>query len=77
MKIDIAQRIKDYRVFSITVTFIVLYQLSAVLQWTISLSEGNPTTQQVGLATASLTALVALVKFCFSFSMEKNNDNKV
>ena len=68
---DLSQKIKDYRVFSITVTLVVVYLLCTTLEWIFTLSEGNLTTQQLGLATAVLTALCALVKFCFSFAMEK------
>lgn len=69
---NIAQKLKDYRVFSIIITSIVVYQLNTALNWIMELSKDNPTMEQVGLATATLTALCALVKFCLSFATTNN-----
>ena len=66
---DIAQRIKDYRIFSILMTIFTCYCLVEALDWIYDLSKDNPTVQQTALATAVLSALVALVKFSYTFAM--------
>ena len=67
---SLASKIKQYRVFSITVTFITLYWVYEALQYIYPLlSNPNLTTQQAGLATTTLATLVALIKFSYTFAV--------
>lgn len=69
----LAQKIKEYRVFSISFAVFLAYILVQVLDWIYQINTSDVTTQQVTLATAVLVNITALVKFCFSFAMGKSN----
>lgn len=58
-------------------TVIAVYWLSQALSWVYSLDMNTITTQAVGLATAVLTALVALVKFTYTFAAYKPPPDKI
>jgi len=60
--------IKKSRVYSYIVTGFTIYWLSELLAWVYIQDLNNLTTQAVGLITALLTALCALVRFTFTFA---------
>lgn len=69
---SIYEHIRNSRVYSYIMTGIAVYWLSEALSWIYSLDMSTISTQAVGLATAVLTALVALVKFTYTFAAHKS-----
>ena len=63
------QKIKDYRVFSIAMTLYITILLTEALQWIYAMDYSTMTLDTAALPTAVLTALVALVKFSYTFAM--------
>ena len=73
----LAQKIKDYRVFSITVTTVTLFWVWEVLSLILTLIQDTTlTTSQTALATTTLAALIALVKFSYTFAMQSTDSKK-
>tara|TARA_R110000851_G_C12993022_1_gene557532 strand:+ start:48 stop:287 length:240 start_codon:yes stop_codon:yes gene_type:complete len=65
---NIYEHIRQARVYSYILTCIVVYWLSGTLVWIHDLDINTLSTESVALATAVLTALVALLRFIFSFA---------
>lgn len=73
---NIYEHIRNSRIYSYIMTGITVYWLSEALYWIYSLDMNAISTQAVGLATAVLTALVALVKFTYTFAAHKPTPDK-
>lgn len=71
---DLYQHIRESRLFSISMTVFTSICLWEALQWIYTLSQGDLTAEKVALATAVLSALVALVKFSYTFAMDRSNN---
>lgn len=68
---NIYEHIRASRVYSYILTAIVVYWLSGTLSWIYTLDLNNLSAESVALATAVLTALVALFRFIFGFAAHK------
>ena len=74
---DIFDKVAKSRIFSYVLMFFAIMWLSELLQWTYSQDINNLTVQAVGLITAMLTALIALIKVIFTFAAYKPQQDKV
>ncbi len=70
---DIYDHVRKSRLYSYIMTGMTCYWLSATIWWIHSLDLNTLTPQAVALITALLTALVALVKFTYTFAIPKTD----
>ncbi len=76
----IYEHIRLSRVYSYIMTALSVYGLAECLNWIYSIDLSTVTNQGAAIATAVLTALVALVKFTYTFAStnpEKTTNNVI